>query len=95
MRPVPNAIDLILDEIAERDADMQFVANGSETEREIDAEIHGLCTAIDLMWGVDDTYGRLIIEREIEGRVTARSAKAAEAVRDFLSGNKTNLSIIK
>ena len=95
MEPAPNAIDLILDEIAERFSDLEFVDTGSETHREIEAEIHGLCTAIDLMSGADDTYGRLIIEREIEGRVTARHTETNNAVRDFLSGRKPNLSIVK
>jgi len=95
MEPAPNAIDLILDEIAERFSDLEFVDTGSETHREIEAEIHGLCTAIDLMSGADDTYGRLIVEGQIKDRITARRREVEANISDFLSGRKPNLSIVK
>lgn len=95
MEPTPSIYDPILDEIAERLDDRNIMADTPNVYAEIDAEIHGLCTAIDLLTNSADTYDRLIIEGEIVGRVTASQREAIAGVRDFLSGRKPHLFAIK
>lgn len=95
MEPTTINFDLVLDEIAERYDDYKVMRDTPQAASLIDSEIMGLCTAIDLLTGVEDTYERLIIEGEIEGRVTARQAEATANVRDFLSGRKPHLFAVK